>query len=421
MELLNFLESGFFPEMLAFIMAFLQPPYLMTFPKIALIYKAYRYAACLWILCFNMKQFDVKRVFWYVGIFMFYLVLSLSTVLSGHYSLAIPEIKNLAFSLCFIRIVDFYSGRSLIKTVSTLRIAFEALFWINLVTVLLRPAGLYTVVNDVNTTDFSRGFFLGHENNAIEYIIPVISLSMVESYIRKGKLDLHVLILIICSFYMVLFTWSANAIICVAIFALFYFVFEMPFARFFRCAYFLMASAGATLVLAVFHLQEKFAWFITTVLKKNMTLSKRTFIWEASVRWIMSRPLIGYGVETAEEKYAKIQAVNSCHNYYLDMLYYGGIVLLFIFIVLIAGYVLSVCDISDNKLRQIAATQLGVYSILWIATPVHRYTIFMMFCVWVLLSRLPELNPLTDLNDMKSLSILIRHGNQKADTASRSI
>lgn len=407
MNILGWIKKVIYPELLVLVLAFIPSSYVMLSAAGSLFYDLLRYAACVWILAFYMKQIDKRSVPWYVLVAAFFLFWGAVTLLSGRTTLALSAVKSAIFAFCLVRIVDFYADADYVNTISTVRLAFEILFWINFCTVILFPGGLYQVTNDANPTDVSRGFFLGHENNAIEYIIPLIGLAMLESSLRKDRLDLHVLVLILASMVVVIMTWSANAIVCVSVFLVFYFVAETPFSRFFRWSYFLGASIAATLLLAVFQLQEKFAWFIVNVLKKNMTLSKRTVIWEKSIPWIVKRPITGYGLELPAERFTRINAVNSCHNYYLDLLYNGGIVLLAIYIAMLVMCVTRISQVTDRRGRAIASTVFGVYSILWIATPLHRGTVAIMFVMWMLLSKLPELNFVTGLRNAGTLTVRI--------------
>ena len=121
----------------------------------------------------------------------------------------------------------------------------------------------------------------------------------------------------------------------------------------------------------------------------------------------MKRPITGYGLELPAERFTKINAVNSCHNYYLDLLYNGGIVLLAIYIAMLVMCVTRISQVTDRRGRAIASTVFGVYSILWIATPLHRGTVAIMFVMWMLLSKLPELNFVTGLRNAGTLTVRI--------------
>lgn len=80
-------------------------------------------------------------------------------------------------------------------------------------------------------------------------------------------------------------------------------------------------------ILFVFlRVQEYFAYFITNILHKDLTLSFRTLIWDQAISAIEKKPFLGYGYETYEGVALHCHGANHPHNYILTLLLRGGFI-----------------------------------------------------------------------------------------------
>lgn len=93
-----------------------------------------------------------------------------------------------------------------------------------------------------------------------------------------------------------------------------------------------LAGFGTTLLFAVFKVQFYFESFIWNTFHKSVTFSGRTYIWDKSMEYFMNAPLIGYGNENVEVTIGKL-GINHTHNFLLEILYRGGLIGLFLFLV----------------------------------------------------------------------------------------
>lgn len=363
------------------VLSFVTSAYLNRITFFNLAYNILRYFfSFVAILVFAKER---KRNYkWLLLLGLFYLAFIWSSIINQEPIMSL--LKNALFSISFCVLMDFYLKKDLITTISSVRKSLEILMWINLVTVILFPDGLYIVTSELHATAMNPAYFLGHRNNAIEVFIPLVGLAMLESHMLQKRMDTVVIRTILCSLVTVVLTWSANAILCVALFIVYCFLYKRPHYKLYNVWTFFFSSVVATIGLVVLRIERMFYWLITGILHKSITLSTRTLIWERSVNWIKKSPIYGYGVESAEVKFPKIRALNSCHNYYLDYLYYGGVIMLIIVLLLFYVSVKNLGQIKDNKIIDIIATTFGSYFILWIATPIHRGSIVWMFVFWLI-------------------------------------
>ena len=94
----------------------------------------------------------------------------------------------------------------------------------------------------------------------------------------------------------------------------------------------MMMAAGigalGTISIVVLRLQELFSFLIVDVLHRDLTLTTRTIVWDKAFDVIESAPIFGYGLEESVTAQIRFGTVESSHNYFLDQIYYGGVVAL---------------------------------------------------------------------------------------------
>lgn len=365
-------------------LCFVPSAFLQTIGILATAYNLVRYAIAvpamaLWLA--HARRRSAGK--WMGAAACFYVMMFLSTLINGNMGLLAQAAKNFVVSVGFLMLLDMALERDYMAALSAVRLALEVLVLLNLVSLFVAPRGLYRIQSELTTAN-NPAYFLGHRNAVIEVLLPMLGLNMLESHLRYGKLCRHVYLFLGISLVTVLFTWSANSLVCMAFMAFYaLYLYRRPHWRLFRAGVFCAVSAAASAVLTVFKLEYAFQWLIVNVLHRDMTLSKRTKIWEQSVGWIARSPLFGYGVETTDVKHAKIIAINSCHNYFLDLLYFGGVILLVITMVLFFMTIRRMYRRNTVRTAEVLAATMGGYFLLWIASPLHRANLCWMFMFWL--------------------------------------
>lgn len=125
----------------------------------------------------------------------------------------------------------------------------------------------------------------------------------------------------------------------------------------------ILIAAGIFLVSLIYYLvvfvriQEKFARIIEDVLHKNATLSTRTIIWDKAFDMISNSFLLGYGAANNNNRYIQIQTFSfNAHNFFLQLLLMGGIVLFACFAYILVISIVSLNKCNDNKLKGFTLT-----------------------------------------------------------------
>ncbi|MBP3444979.1 MAG: O-antigen ligase family protein [Bacilli bacterium] len=245
---------------------------------------------------------------------------------------------------------------------------------INFVTILLFPDGLY-IGNNTN-----EHYFLGQRNDLIEYILPCLLCFSIYNFKYKTSKLIFCIFNLICMFSVIL-TWSANAMTALTIYYVYLFFFYIKKKdNVFSPLNIYLISFFTSYSIIILKIQNLFSWIIEGILHKNLTFTGRTSIWDKSIAYIKKSFLYGYGKESEIIKFYKIGHSNSCHNYFLDFLYDGGIlmfiIILFIIITLNKSYK-NKC--VDDKAKTIVSSIFIGYFIIGIATPIHLNTICYLF------------------------------------------
>lgn len=363
------------------LLIYIPSPYLRTIEAIDIIYKILQYIISVVIVQLWIKNRS-DNVAWFILIGLFYCSFTFFSFLNNaSISIIRSSLSNMFISLSLLMLIDLYIHKDFLKTLKTLEFVLTILFLINFITVIIKPDGLYIAIE----SNGNVGYFLGMRNDTIEYILPLLSVLLLEQFLFNRSI-LRLLFFGATAIMTYIISHSTNALLCV----IFLFCYNLIFykgkpKKIFNTYYFLMLSFLLSIGIILLGIQDNFEFLITQILGKSLTFSGRTRIWYRSIQYIKLRPLLGYGIEDSYTKYLHIGATNSCHNYFLDILYYGGIIFLFLFIVFLLFNFHKIRVNTKDKSFEIMSVIFGSYFILWIATPIHRNTLCYMFMIWLLL------------------------------------
>ena len=101
----------------------------------------------------------------------------------------------------------------------------------------------------------------------------------------------------------------------------------------------IISSCGLTVGVVFFQIQEKFSWLLSGILQKDISLTGRTEIWDVALAVINKQLWFGYGYTNHGNFVALYDFVTSGHSQMIQVLYYGGIVGLVLFLVLLFSVV----------------------------------------------------------------------------------
>lgn len=310
------------------LLCLVQPDYLK---QIEFTDKLYSFLTILCVLfVFFLIYIEKKWTNVFLWIICFYGYILFTTSINN-YTNIIPyfKINVLPFVLCLV----FFLWMN--KNPKVLIEAFEVLeiyVYVNLITILLFPEGLY------ESGLYTKNWFLGYKNPQIRTILPILSISIINSYIKFGKISLRVYLLYVASIATFILINSVTSLIGIIFFTLVLFLFHKDYIKipkFLNLLSFAIITLFIDYLIIFYHIQYKFSFFFTNILNRSLSFTARTTIWNIAIKHINESLLIGHGYMTTNEfanLYGYITYTHP-HNYYLYLFTMGGIILFLIFII----------------------------------------------------------------------------------------
>ncbi len=258
---------------------------------------------------------------------------------------------------------------------------FEVWIYINLLTMILFPSGLfYNVANNSNLC-----WIFGYKSSFQYYILPGITFGWINHSYRKQHIRFF-LLCITCAYQAFM---SHNTMLLVGLLVYYVFIFFLIHERFYNIWIFYVIDifANFTLVFGTSKFAaSKLGRLFFSITNKQSTISSReTIIWANTLLKIRSNYIFGNGFLTSEERVAMYNgykpAVHS-HNQLLEIMFIGGLFLM-VFYIIMHIYIGKKLSQSKNALTtKHIATSLFV---LYLMMSVEVYTTRFSAGIWMII------------------------------------
>lgn len=222
--------------------------------------------------------------------------------------------QSIVFIALLLYAYYFYKNNKFDKFIMKIKNIFGLYLVINLVTYIICPEGI---------GNESRMFFLGYRTRFTEYAIVMILLSILSYNLNLITKKCLIFELIICFLNIFLPTIS-TAIVGIIIL----FVTYLISLRIKNINYRVLFIVGIlmNLLIVFFRIQNVFSFIIEQILKKSLTLTNRTQIWDASYKYIFDKNFfIGHGYPIDGNFIYTFGTFWQSHNQILQMLYEVGL------------------------------------------------------------------------------------------------
>ena len=350
------------------LLPFFKPPYFgATSQFISKIYNVAQIISALVTLILVFKKKKITKLIMYIILFEFIIVLS-TIINDGSLKNCILDAVQ-TIILCML--VDYgikYNKKSLLKG---LLLIFELLITINLITIFLYPGGMY--INPIS--GYKENWFLGFDNSHIVYIMLGITISVIYSYIYSKKLTFRTYYLIVISIITIIVRWTATGVVGIGL--LFIYLISRSLVnkfKFFNIKNYSLITLISFLGIVIFRVQNYFSYLIVDVLKKDLTFTGRTYIWDKTIHFIKQSPYIGCGYFDGvirQYKYHIWGAVHA-HNQLLEVLYLGGFLLIIILLIIICQMIKELNKYRTYKLTKFISWIIFIFMIMML-TEVYSF------------------------------------------------
>ena len=329
-----------------------------------------RMFTCVWCLFyFLLRRGKIDKFILFI--ILFYCSFLFSTFyFSQSYVNLIYEFASILSWIVLFKI-NMFDNKD--KFLTTLENTFFILLLINFITIILFPGGFY-----LNSSGYSGNYFLGYDNNLITYIFPALALSFTNSLNKNGKIGLKSIFLLIISFCSIIFTWSATGVVSMVIMIVLFFAYTIN-KKDFPIKKYIVVALSLVIGIVFLRFQNIFSFIIEGWLKKDLTFTGRTYIWDIFISEIKKSILIGHGI--VDSKYL-IRTLNAghAHNYFLQILYQGGLVTFSMFL----GFFFSaINEVKNCKEKKYVGIVIFAYLISFIF---EAYSLTNMFIIVLLIA-----------------------------------
>lgn len=323
------------------LLAFFKPGILENYGLYNTLYNYYTVLISMCIIIFYFSRKSITKIqmilIVQIGIYFFATLMGSKDIytLFAYY---VPFLAISMYSEMMIKI-DFKTFMNVLAMVLGTEI------FINFITVVQNPSGLY------GEGDYgSFKYFLGYDNASAQTVVLGVIFIIINIYMNTKKLGKLGIFTIAIGIMTYLIAWTVTpfmAMIISSILIIYVTIGNKDKKTLVRYDIFFWLSIIAFIIIVVFRMQNYFSYFIEDVLKKDLTFTGRTTIWDKSIEYFKESPIIGNGVYNfnARLKNSNI-GIYHAHCTYLNILMESGIIGFILYI----GILLYV-NIQLNKVK----------------------------------------------------------------------
>mgnify|MGYP004517064633 CR=1 FL=1 len=283
----------------------------------------------------------------------------------------ITFIKGDNFNLCFnlygmilILSLMFEVKNNDIRFIEALLFCFEIVIYINFITMIIWPNGLYTTGNE-EVGIATGNWFLGFKNVMIAYFLPAYITSYLYKNISGKKIRNNILVMVICiSAILSKSSTSIVGIITLCIFSNCKFFNRK--GNIFNIKNYIIIYIIIFILIVIFRTQNMFSFLIVDILHKDLTFTNRTVLWDITLDKIKQSPILGYGCQNNNIRHFMYnsETIITAHNQFLEFIYTGGIIMFGIYIMMIFKFGKKLKGFYDDKNIQIISLGFLIFQII---------------------------------------------------------
>lgn len=311
------------------IFPFLEPLLFKDYAQwIDTIFSLGKIIAFLYILFLYLKKYKISLIIKIILIYQFALLISTILNPDGDIKRYIgPTVSVLGACLYTDLMIKKGVINIALQHISKIYIAFCIL---NLISILLRPNGFVSGVSDGNEI-----YFLGLQNRFVFVFLPLIAFQALHSILTYKIIRIRIFIITIINIFILIYFWAVGGMIglilnCI----LFLTIDKLKIKKIFNSITCSIVVIAANILLVVFRVQEIYADFITDKLGKDVTLTGRTLLWDYGFISFLNNPIWGIGYNNITKLPSEMLHVAHMHNLFMNILYYGGLIGLTLFIII---------------------------------------------------------------------------------------
>lgn len=217
---------------------------------------------------------------------------------------------------------------------------------INCLTVILFPGGLYA------SEQYTQNFFLSYRTSWLAvYLLALTAVLLWNANVHTRSSKRFSVAVVLAAAVSMVMQWTATGLFCFTLAGIILAIYNRTEKKPLGILWIMLAEVAAFWVVVIARLMEMFSFLLVTVLKKDLTLTFRTRIWDNALRTIQEHFLIGVGRLDAKQMRALLGfGVAHPHNHYLYVTLCFGVVGLVLF--LLAVYFANKGKVNQGRMQE---------------------------------------------------------------------
>lgn len=263
---------------------------------------------------------------------------------------------------------------------------FEGMFWILAICYLLNlfsiiiyyPEGMYRLEKVVGDL-----YLMGYDNSMIYNLLPLCGVSFILSYKKYGKLiTKYSIFALAITFISEFWVMSASGVLQILFFVMLLYMLRKE-SKIITPVFIFWLFFIISIAINIFSIQNAFSWLIVDILNKDLTLTRRTFLWEYAMQVIAKNPVIGIGFGEKNIMGIYEREYSHPHSMLLDILVKGGVVLMTIFILILNNFTKKFKKSKNLIIKNIIFLVIAVFLIGEVVNSVQYKVFFWSFLVLI--------------------------------------
>lgn len=355
------------------IFPFLEPLLFKEYSNIDLVFSIYKIISFIIIIYLYIKQGKINKID--VTIFMSKIIIILSTLYNEG-----DIIKTLGPTisvLSFVMLTEVALRKINIIFIDIIVKIYCVYMWLNFITLILYPEGV------IKPDNWTPVYFLGIDNRFIFTLLPFVVFSLIFSLIKYNKIRCYDYFNIIIILNMFIFLWSVGAAIGIILLSLYiFFVYPTKLNKKINYSFLICFVLILNLLIVYFQIQNYFSYLFVDILKKDLTISGRTILWQKIIEIIKDNFIFGRGSIYNSELYQIFDVpLTHPHNLFLSISYQGGIIsfLLYLYILKLVGGKLN--KYRNEKIYSILTVAIFIILLLSVVDTVDDGIIYVVYVI----------------------------------------
>ena len=315
-----------------------QLSYLTSFPVMDCVYSIGKALSFFVIIAMVFYKGSFKAPSeMFAFIILHSLLLVVSTILNR--GAVVTSVITVMSLLAMYLIVHYMFLKNPVTAVNMLMFMFEVFIYANIIIMFVFPKGAYK----------NLSWLFGQKNVNILFVLIAICMALTYYYVHRTQMDkIRAFILIAVSVLTITMSKSATSFLGLFAFGMMLLINRKKVR--FTVYHGLLISLLVFVFVVWLRQLDIFKTLIVEILHKDMTLTKRTRIWDNGLKFFLQKPILGYGVEATKVAKERFLGYETTHNKMLYTLYQGGICLYAAFIGIIITAARRLDKFREDKL-----------------------------------------------------------------------